>query len=211
MQLLFSFTTLFILLQLNLCCSFEANETNYSYKMSKYIDLNDDQFVDSLQNLSHNDSMISFFNNCISQSFTENPTITVILNQYKRNHLERQIYMILNQTLRNNIIKIYIYQNEKHVDLTDIINNYNEHAAAMFEYTYFPTIKLIHNKHENFRYHGRFTLPLLIDTEFVAIFDDDIIAGERYLENCLRLVREENVVCGPGIYSTLLLRIYDYI
>ena len=194
---------LFFCLQLNLRFSFEANETHYSYKLSKYIDLNDDQLAHSLQNLSHNDSMISFFNNASPQSFAETPTITVILNQYKRNHIERQINMILNQTLRNNIIQIYIYQNENHIDLTDIINNYNEHAAAMFEYTYFPTLKLIHNKHENFRYHGRFTLPLLIDTEYVAIFDDDIIAGERYLENCLRLVRDENVTCGPGMYSVL--------
>lgn len=58
--------------------------------------------------------------------------------------------------------------------------------------------KLIQSRDINFKFHARFVLPLLCDTEYAVIFDDDTIPGERWLENCLRACREHGAVIGAN-------------
>lgn len=109
--------------------------------------------------------------------------ITAILTVWKRDHIEEQILSILNQTKKPN--NIWIFQNESHVKINEEIKNkYN--------------IKVIHSKDINFKFHGRFALPLLCDTEYVAIFDDDTIPGKKWFENCLRLSKEKNCIVGAN-------------
>ena len=50
----------------------------------------------------------------------------------------------------------------------------------------------------NFGFYSRFAMALLAPTEYVAIFDDDTIPGERWFENCL-----ETMKTSPGILGTV--------
>lgn len=55
----------------------------------------------------------------------------------------------------------------------------------------------------NFGFFGRFAMALLAQTEYVAIFDDDTIPGERWFENCLNTMQEAPAILGTvGIYLT---------
>ncbi len=56
----------------------------------------------------------------------------------------------------------------------------------------------IHSKDLNFKFHGRFVLPLLCDTEYAAVFDDDTVPGARWLENCLRASRAHEAIVGAN-------------
>jgi hypothetical protein len=105
--------------------------------------------------------------------------ITVILTIWKRNNLEKQLLSILNQTLKPK--EIIVYQNESHVDIKSIINKYN----------------LTHiQSNKNYKFHGRFTVPLLLDTEYCIVYDDDTISNKKWFENCIRINSDKNCIVG---------------
>jgi len=107
--------------------------------------------------------------------------VTVILTAYKRNHFPRQIPAILAQSWKpSNII---VWQNGHYVDLSYIRTQFG--------------IPIIHSD-INYKFWGRFALSTLVETEYVAIFDDDIIPGPRWLENCRRLSQLKNCICGAN-------------
>ena len=108
--------------------------------------------------------------------------ITVILSTWKRDYLETQIESVLNQSVEPH--RIILYQNESHQDFSDIVKKYS--------------IEHIHSRTTNFRYHSRFTIPLYVESEYFAIFDDDTIPAPRWLENCLRLSQQENCIVGAN-------------
>jgi hypothetical protein len=114
--------------------------------------------------------------------------ISVILNAYKRDYFELQIDAILNQTKKPK--NIYLWQNENHIDISYIRKKYLDDDGN-------PLIKII-NSDENMKFHGRFVLALLMHTEYIAIFDDDIIPGKLWLENCLKLSKEKNCIVGAN-------------
>jgi hypothetical protein len=105
--------------------------------------------------------------------------ITVILTGYKRDHFDEQIPAILNQSIKPDAI--YLWQNEHHVDLSQYRKKYG--------------ISII-QADKNFKFHGRFALGLLFSTEYICIFDDDIIPGKLWLENCMRASKEYNAIIG---------------
>ena len=109
-------------------------------------------------------------------------SINVILTVWKRNNLEEQLEAIQNQTV--DVDQIYVYQNESHIDITSLKEKYN--------------FKHVHSKDMNFKFHGRFTLPLLFDTEFTAIFDDDTIPNSGWLEHCRKLCLQKNCIVGAN-------------
>ena len=111
--------------------------------------------------------------------------ITVILTVWKRHHLKKQLNYILNQTKKP--YQIWIYQNESHMDI-DIPDNLKEKY----------NISLIQSKDINFKFHGRFMLPLMCDTEYTAIFDDDTMPGKKWLENCLDTSKRNNCIVGAN-------------
>lgn len=111
--------------------------------------------------------------------------IDVILTQYKRNNLEKQIDAILAQEPSNLISNIFVWQNESHVDISDILSKY-------------PQVQHIHCKQTNFKYHGRFTVPLLSSNDFYAIFDDDTIPNKRWLEHAVYYAKKGCIVGGNG-------------
>jgi len=57
--------------------------------------------------------------------------------------------------------------------------------------------RVFHNDH-NWKFYGRFAAALLADTEYVAIFDDDTIPGERWLENCLETMKTNEGILGSA-------------
>lgn len=109
--------------------------------------------------------------------------ITVILNCYKRpQYLQEQIEAIRSQTVKP--LDIWIWynkpENQDQYDLNDL------------------GCKVITCNH-NFKFHGRFALGLLAQTEYVAFFDDDTIPGNKWFENCLNTIQSGN----DGILGTI--------
>lgn len=109
--------------------------------------------------------------------------ISVIFTVWKRNNLEKQ-FMALEQQQGVSVKEVYVYQNESHVDL--------EPLKEQWQFTH------IHCKNKNFKFHGRFTLPLLFDTEYTVIFDDDTIPNPHWLSHCLSLCKEKNCIVGAN-------------
>jgi hypothetical protein len=50
----------------------------------------------------------------------------------------------------------------------------------------------------NFKFHGRFTLPLLFETKYTAIFDDDTIPNKGWLQHCKNLCDNRNCIVGAN-------------
>lgn len=120
----------------------------------------------------------------------EKNSISVILNVYKRMYtLNSQIQAILNQSVNIKEEDIHIWINTNETGFEDFKIKYDK-------------VKFYHCNY-NTKFFGRFTIPLLCKTEFIAVFDDDIIPGKDWLKNCL-----ENIEKKVGIYggSGILLR-----
>tara|TARA_R100000008_G_scaffold1988_1_gene1641 strand:- start:3545 stop:4309 length:765 start_codon:yes stop_codon:yes gene_type:complete len=112
--------------------------------------------------------------------------ITAILTVWKRHqNLEAQIRHLLCQTKRPH--QIWIYQNESHFNI-----GISEETKKQYN------ISVIQSRDINFKFHGRFALPLLCDTEYTAIFDDDTMPGSRWLENCLDTSKRNNCIVGAN-------------
>lgn len=109
-------------------------------------------------------------------------SINVILTVWKRDNLEKQLNAIQNQTA--NINDVYVYQNESHIDVDRFKDKYK--------------FKHVHSKDMNFKFHGRFTLPLLFDTKYTAIFDDDTIPNKNWLSHCQQLCEKDNCIVGAN-------------
>ena len=107
-------------------------------------------------------------------------SISIILTAYKRDYFEQQIAAIKRQTIQPKCI--YMWQNGSFIN----VDKYRKYG-----------IKLIKSD-ENFKFHGRFAFALLMQTEYVAIFDDDIIPGKKWLENCLKLSKQKNCIVGQN-------------
>lgn len=136
-------------------------------------------------------------------------SITVILNQYKRNTTEAQIRSIMRQSAyaQGLVDAIVIYQNQDYVDLSFLRSvdwsdeqqtvqkpkrRYGDSRGSVSA----PPIQIVHSMDRNFKYHGRFTLPLLLDTEFVALFDDDTLPQSEWLLYAMSHCEEHNAIVG---------------
>ena len=108
--------------------------------------------------------------------------INVILTVWKRNNLEEQLEAISKQTMYVN--DIYVYQNENHESINYLKTRYD--------------FKHVHSKDMNFKFHGRFSLPLLFNTKYTAIFDDDTIPNKNWLKHCSKLCDEKNCIVGAN-------------
>jgi hypothetical protein len=111
--------------------------------------------------------------------------ITVILSVWKRNNLQKQLNYILNQSVKPH--QIWIYQNESHLDIN---------IPDMVKEKY--NISIIQSQDINFKFHARFALPLLVNTEYTAIFDDDTMPGTNWLRSCLETSKKHNCIVGAN-------------
>lgn len=121
-------------------------------------------------------------------------SISVILTQYKRNTTESQLKAIFRQTggVLASIDSIYIYQNLNFIDLKflDKIKFKTKDGSPV------PPIHIIQSKNHNFKFHGRFTLPLLLDTEYTVVFDDDTIPREGWFQHAIEACKAHNAIVG---------------
>lgn len=120
-------------------------------------------------------------------------SVSVILTAYKRDYFNEQIQAILKQTIKPKVI--YIWQNGNYINIDKYRQKYN--------------VKIIKSD-ENFKFHGRFAFALLMQTEYVMIFDDDIIPGKHWINNCLTLCNEKNCIVGQNgrFYDTKTKKYY---
>lgn len=100
--------------------------------------------------------------------------LLVVLTQYKRNNLEKQLQSINNQTIKPDFL--VVFQNENHVDISNLKNKYN----------------FIHIKSDyNTKYFGRFASCFTFPVDICMVLDDDIIPGpnclKNYMEQCIKL------------------------
>lgn len=113
--------------------------------------------------------------------------ISVILNVYKRPYmLEKQIQAIKNQSISIKSENIHVW--------------YNKSDVAQ----YLPQDKEIKTYicNWNTKFWGRFTIPLLIKTPYIAMFDDDILPQADWFKNCLETIEKpetNGILGGSGV------------
>jgi len=104
--------------------------------------------------------------------------ITAILNGYKRGkHLNSQIEALERQTIKPK--EIMLWQNKGEDFDPDICNK---------------TIWASSN--HNFGVWARFSYALNAKTEYVCVFDDDTIPGNRWFENCINTMKTHEGLLG---------------
>ena len=113
--------------------------------------------------------------------------ISVVLNVYKRPMmLEKQIQAIKNQSVEIKSENIHVWYNNSDVP------------------RYYPKDPLIktYTCNWNTKFWGRFTIPLLIQTPFVAMFDDDILPQKDWFKNCMETIENpqtNGILGGSGV------------
>ena len=115
-----------------------------------------------------------------------NSDVTVILTAYRRLHLlEGQIQHIRSQSVPPK--EIWVWKNF-HDDQSPNIDINNSGADVVFDCT------------DNFKFFGRFAAAWLAQTRYIALFDDDTMPGELWLENCLKTHETHpGILGGVGI------------
>lgn len=122
--------------------------------------------------------------------FNKISEICAVVNIYRRTHLfDSQISSILSQTIKPKEIFIWINHHEDNVDFVE-----NEMMKILDSYD-FDNFKIFNNS-ENWKFHGRFTCPLLSNCEYINVFDDDTIPGSKWLEKCVDLILHKNCLIG---------------
>ena len=161
----------------------------------KSIPFNSSNFKDILF---HYDNSISKKDDIIDDKF-ENILydIVVVLTVWKRNNLERQLLQIKNQSiLKNRKTNVIIFQNSNHINADDIIDKYKK-SNYFYEKV---DITFIKSPIET-GYFGRFIIPLTSSVRsdsYFFICDDDVIWGDRYFENMIRVVNEGSLATRNG-------------
>jgi hypothetical protein len=100
--------------------------------------------------------------------------VTIVLNIWKRTHLQEQLNALLSQSVLPK--EIWIIHYEKNVNIDPVVEEFKN---------FFENIVVI-NSDKNLRYFGRFSIAININTEFSCLIDDDVIPGEFWIENCVK-------------------------
>mgnify|MGYP003649405259 CR=1 FL=1 len=100
--------------------------------------------------------------------------IIVVLTQYKRNHLKKQLELIKKQSVQPDYL--IVFQNENHVDIEPLKKEFD----------------FIHIKSDyNTKFFGRFAACFTFPVDICMVFDDDIMPNhdtiKHYSSECLRL------------------------
>ena len=107
---------------------------------------------------------------------------SVILTVYKRQHLEKQLKCIDEQTIKPDYI--IVFQNENHISIENLKDKYN----------------FIHVRSDyNTKYFGRFSYCINLPVDICIVMDDDIIPGNNcfnnYINQCIKL---NGIIGGNG-------------
>jgi len=106
----------------------------------------------------------------------------LVLTQYKRNNLEKQLIQINSQTIKPDYI--VVFQNENHIDISELKKTYN----------------FIHIKSDyNTKFFGRFAACFTFPVDICIVMDDDIIPGNNCLNNYIsQCVNLNSIIGGNG-------------
>jgi len=117
-------------------------------------------------------------------------SIVAVLSIYRRpQYLQEQIEAILNQTIPPQDIFIWI---NKHEDNEEFVNENLYPLLDSYDYSNFRVVK----NDYNWKYHGRFSIAQMAQSEYVCVFDDDTIPGKKWFENCIKSMRVKNGLMG---------------
>jgi hypothetical protein len=109
--------------------------------------------------------------------------ISVILNVYKRPYtLEAQIKAIKEQSIPIKSENIHVWYNNVEDGIEQFLPE--DENIKTYECSY------------NTKFFGRFTIPLLCKTPYIAMFDDDVIPGKDWFKNCLDSIQTCNGILG---------------
>ena len=107
--------------------------------------------------------------------------ITVILNCYKRpEYLQEQVRALRAQTIKPKYIWLWVNASPEN-------KKFNPYKFGLDK---------VFKSDTNCKYHGRFAVGLLAQTEYLAFFDDDTIPGDMWLENCMNTMNETPGILG---------------
>jgi len=111
--------------------------------------------------------------------------ISIILNVYKRPEtLEQQIEAVLNQSIKINPANIHVWYNRS--DKQQVLPKNKDIKTYSCNW--------------NTKFFGRFSIPLLCTTPYIAMFDDDILPQKDWFKNCLdSMVKKEGIYGGSGV------------
>ena len=117
----------------------------------------------------------------------EKKKLLIVLTQYKRSNLERQLQSISSQTLQPDYL--VVFQNENHVNIEPLKKKY----------------KFIHLRSDyNTKFFGRFAYCFTFPVDMCVVMDDDIIPGKNcikhYVSEC---IRENAIMGGNGRFGIL--------
>jgi hypothetical protein len=113
--------------------------------------------------------------------------ISVILNVFKRPHtLEQQIQAIKSQSIPIKSENIHVWYNRSEVQ--QVLPKDQNIKTYVCNW--------------NTKFFGRFTIPLLCDTPYIAMFDDDVYPQVDWFKNCLETIQKpetNGVLGGSGV------------
>lgn len=116
------------------------------------------------------------------------PKISVILTAWQRpQYLEEQVDRVLRQSVPPHEIVLWYNAPPKALGLFE--------RKQLLKFKNSDKVKKIVCDH-NFGIIPRFLMASLMEGEYVCIFDDDTMPGERWFENCLKYVDREKAMCG---------------
>ena len=123
--------------------------------------------------------------------------IIIVLTVWKRNNLEKQLIQVKRQSIINNKnVNLIVFQNSNHTDVSEIIDKWNKQKLLP------KNIVLTHIQSPiETGYYGRFLIPLtsfVQSNSYFIICDDDVIWGDRYFENMIRVVNSGSLATRNG-------------
>ena len=167
----------------------------FQNKIQKSISSNRNNNLDILYK--YDNSLLKMNNSFFTNIQNDQYDIVIILTVWKRNNLERQLIQVKHQTiLKNRKTNIIIFQNSDHVNILDIVNKWKNSNSFSEK----VDISFIQSPIET-GYFGRFIIPLtssVSSNSYFIICDDDLIWGNRYFENMLRVVDEGSLATRNG-------------
>lgn len=134
---------------------------------------------------------LELFEQLIESDWTELPgelgEVTAILTCYKRPQLlKEQIKALREQAVPPK--EIWVWGNAPGWNIDMVTQDLRSCGAD----------KIFDCDH-NWKFYGRFAAAMLVDTEYVAIFDDDTIPGKDWLSNCHQTMQtNEGILGGVG-------------
>jgi GT2 family glycosyltransferase len=120
----------------------------------------------------------------------ETNSVVAVLSIYRRTqYFEEQLNSILGQTIVPKEIFIWVNYHEDNLEFVD-----NDLYPLLNKYDY-KGFRVIKNDF-NWKFHGRFSIAQMAQSEYVCVLDDDTIPGNGWFENCIKSMRIKNGLMG---------------